>query len=416
MLKIALINQRYGLEINGGSEYYTRLIAERLAKSGKYAVEALTTCALDYVNWKNHYKPGVEEINGVTVRRFPSKKERGDKFHQLTGYIIQKRKSGDIALNEYEKWIDLQGPFAPGLVDYVAKRRGDYDVFIVVTYLYYTAVRTLPLVADKAIMIPTAHNEPTVYYPIFKRMFGADPDYKPPRHFIFLTDEERDLAHALFHNEHIPFTTAGVGVDKPGTGDPDAFRKKYKLEDEYIMYVGRIDRNKGCGILIDYFMEYKKRNNNKLKLVFMGKSIMKAPEHKDMLNLGFVSEEDKFNGLSGAKASCLPSQFESLSISALESMSVGTPVIVNGQCDVLSGHCRKSDAGFYYNNYFEFEGVLNYMMSHDAEYRCMQANAKRYVEERYRWDDIMRKFDEAIDMIAGKDDSEKELKALSGWN
>jgi hypothetical protein len=31
----------------------------------------------------------------------------------------------------------------------------------------------------------------------------------------------------------------------------------------------------------------------------------------------------------------------------------------------------------------------------------MQSNARKYVEEHYRWDDIMRKFDAAIDMIAG---------------
>jgi glycosyltransferase involved in cell wall biosynthesis len=414
MIKIAMVNQRYGLEINGGSEYYTRLIAERLARSGKYAVEVLTTCALDYISWKNYYKPGVEEINGVTVRRFASKKERNNKFHELTGYIIQKRKSGDIELNEYEKWVDLQGPFAPGLVDYVAKRRHEYDVFIVVTYLYYTAVRTLPLVADKAIMIPTAHNEPTIYYPVFKRMFGADPDYRPPRSFVYLTEEEREFARALFHNERVPFATAGVGVDKPERISSEAFREKYNVEDEYVIYAGRIDRNKGCGILIDYFMEYKKRNDNKLKLVFMGKSGMSAPKHKDMVSVGFVSEEDKFNGLSGAKASCLPSQFESLSISTLESMSLGTPVIANGGCEVLAGHCKRSGAGLYYKNYFEFEGILNYMMSHDAEYRCMQANAKKYVEERYRWDDIMRKFDEAIDMIAGGKNGERESRRVGG--
>jgi glycosyltransferase involved in cell wall biosynthesis len=397
-----MVNQRYGLEINGGSECYTRLIAERLAKSGKYAVDVLTTCALDYNSWKNYYKPGVEEINGVTVRRFRSKKERNNKFHELHGYIIQKRKSGDIALNEYEKWVDLQGPFAPGLVEYVAKRQREYDVFIVVTYLYYTAVRTLPLVADKAIMIPTAHNEPMIYYPVFKRMFGADPAYKPPQSFVFLTEEEREFVHALFHNEYTPFTVAGVGVDKLGHISSEAFRKKYNVEDEYIIYVGRIDPAKGCGILINYFMEYKKRNNNNLKLVLMGKSGVKLPKHKDVLSLGFVSEEDKFNGLAGAKASCLPSRFESLSISVLESLSLGTPIIVNGQCEVLAGHCKKSGAGLYYKNYFEFEGILNYLTSHDAEYRCMQANAKKYVEERYQWDDIMRKFDEAIAMIAGE--------------
>ena len=74
MLKIAFVNQRYGLEVNGGSEYYTRLIAERL--KSYYQVEVLTTTALDHVTWRNYYSEGTEEINGVTVRRFDSDQER----------------------------------------------------------------------------------------------------------------------------------------------------------------------------------------------------------------------------------------------------------------------------------------------------------------------------------------------------
>ena len=46
MKRIALVNQRYGMEVNGGSEYYTRMIAERLAN--RYEVEVLTTKAVDY--------------------------------------------------------------------------------------------------------------------------------------------------------------------------------------------------------------------------------------------------------------------------------------------------------------------------------------------------------------------------------
>jgi glycosyltransferase involved in cell wall biosynthesis len=80
-------------------------------------------------------------------------------------------------------------------------------------------------------------------------------------------------------------------------------------------------------------------------------------------------------------------------------MSLGTPVIVNGQCEVLSGHCKRSNGGLYYENYFEFEGILNYMMGHPEEYGIMRANAQKYVEENYQWNDIMQKFDDAIKMI-----------------
>ena len=68
MRRIALINQRYGLEVNGGSEYYTRLIAEKLSKN--FDVEVLTTTAIGYDTWENYYSEGTEKINGIKVRRF----------------------------------------------------------------------------------------------------------------------------------------------------------------------------------------------------------------------------------------------------------------------------------------------------------------------------------------------------------
>ena len=54
--KIAFVNQRYGLEVNGGSELLCRQMAEKLSEI--YDVEVITTCALDYVSWENHYAAG----------------------------------------------------------------------------------------------------------------------------------------------------------------------------------------------------------------------------------------------------------------------------------------------------------------------------------------------------------------------
>ena len=131
----------------------------------------------------------------------------------------------------------------------------------------------------------------------------------------------------------------------------------------------------------------------------MGKPVCEIPKHKDIISLGFVSEEDKFSGISGAKCLVLPSRFESLSISVLEAMTLSVPVIVNGGCEVLKGHCVKSNGGLYYTGYFEFEGILDYVFSHDREYAIMRGNAEAYVENNYRWEVIMRNFSEMINNI-----------------
>jgi glycosyltransferase involved in cell wall biosynthesis len=386
--KIAIINQRYGLEVNGGSELYSRQIAERLI--AKYDVEVLTSCAVEYVKWANYYKEGVEDINGVTVRRFPTVHERIPKiFSALDSYMLS---NPDADVETSDKWIENMGPYCPDLVEYVDAHQDEYEAIIVVTYLYYTAVKSIVRIKNKAIFIPTAHQEPYIHYDMYKKVFGSADA------FVFLTDEEKDLVHAIFHNEDVPYEVMGVGVDVPDEVDANRFKKKYNL-DEYIIYVGRIDEGKDCPRLFKYFMEYKKRNKNNLKLVLMGKAVCDIPKSKDIISLGFVSDEDKFDGIKGAKALILPSKFESLSISVLEAMTLSIPVIVNGICDVLKGHCVKSNGGLYYKNYFEFEGCVNYLLTHPDEYASMCANARKYVEDYFQWDDIMNKFDKIIERV-----------------
>jgi len=73
-VKLAVVVQRYGQSINGGAELHARYIAERLARHAE--VDVLTTCANDYVTWRNEWPVGVESLNGVTVRRFLVTHER----------------------------------------------------------------------------------------------------------------------------------------------------------------------------------------------------------------------------------------------------------------------------------------------------------------------------------------------------
>lgn len=388
MKKIAIINQRYGLEVNGGSELYSRQIAERLVK--KYEVEVLTSCAIEYVKWGNHYKEGVETIHGVTVRRFKTLHERTPR--KFTALDVEMLQNPNVTEEQANRWIEEMGPYCPNLVDYIDAHQNEYDAIIIVTYLYYPAVKSIVRVKDKVIFIPTAHQEPYIHFKMYAPVFNA------PKAYVFLTDEEKELVHGIFHNEHIPCEVMGVGVEVPQVVDAERFKKKYKLEN-YIIYVGRIDEGKDCPRLFQYFMEYKKRVRGDLKLVLMGKAVVSVPDHKDIVSLGFVSEEDKFDGIKGARALILPSRFESLSISVLEAMTLSVPVVVNGICDVLRGHCTKSNGGLYYKNYFEFEGCLNYLLQHEKEYRVMCENARAYVEKYFQWEDIMARFDRIIEKV-----------------
>lgn len=386
--KICLVVQRYGLEVNGGAELQCRLFAEQLAK--KYEqVHVVTTKAIDYMTWKNEYTADEENINGVKLHRFPVDVERDiNKFNKINGEFL----NNGLSESREQEWIDTQGPYCPKAIAYIEENKDNFDVFIFFTYLYYTTVMGISKVMEKAIVIPEAHDDPYIRMKIISKVFLK------PRSFFFNTEEERQLVYSLFDNSNIPSAIGGVGVEIPEDISGTRFKEKYHLEN-YIIYVGRIDEGKNCDQLFRYFQEYKKRNQSDLKLVLIGKAVIDIPRAEDIISLGFVDEQDKFDGIAGAKMLVLPSEYESLSMVVLEAMSLYIPVIVYGKCAVLKGHCIKSNGAFYYNNYFEFEGEINYILTHDEEIDIVCQNAKKYVEENYHWDGIIERLSSLIEDI-----------------
>ena len=385
---IAFVCQRYGLEVNGGSELYCREVAEHLAKI--YDVTVYTTCALDYTTWANHYPEGEETINGVRVLRYKVDRTReGDEFVQLSNRLTSKRRHN---LAQERQWIDVQGPVCTALLEALERERRQYRAVLFMTYLYYPTAVSLRGGFKGSILIPTVHDEPWVYLRYFDKVFaGAEA-------IAWNTPEERDFACTRFPRiSQKPSVMTGIGIDPPA-GElppiPDQIR-----DQRYLVYAGRIDAMKGCREMFEYFRRYKREYGGGLKLVLMGKEVLEVPDDPDIIRLGFVSEEMKFAVMANAFALVLFSQFESLSMVVLESMLMERPVLVTERCEVLKGHCLRSNAGLYFMDYPEFAAVLNYLLTHPKQYEVMRKNGKKYVEENYRWDVIVDRYRQLIETV-----------------
>lgn len=391
--RIAFVVQRYGTDITGGSEALARVTAERMKQH--FDVEVLTTCATDHLSWKNVHPAGASMINGVRVHRFPVEGERRLlDFHSIYDRIFTQQ----LSEAEEESMLRHQGPVAPALIEHIKKERSRFDAFVFFTYMYWPVVIGLPEVKNKALFVPTAHDEASLYLHLLDKLFRATP------HMLFNSEEERFLTLRRFT---LPSTTgrvAGMGIDEPQPGKPDEEgweSVRRRMEGRRVLtYVGRVENGKGCDELVEFFLRYTKEEKAEdLLLLLLGKRTLPLPPHQQIFSPGFVSEYVKYHALADTHVAVTPSPFESLCIAALESWMHRKPVLANGRCDVLTGHCTRSNGGLWYANYPEFREALSLLLKDQQLRDSLGYQGRRYVMDRYRWPVIEDIWRESIQQV-----------------
>ncbi|HEY3841773.1 MAG TPA: hypothetical protein VGL48_00870 [Acidimicrobiales bacterium] len=115
------------------------MLAEHLVADRAYEVEVLTSCSVDALTWRDERPPGTGILNGVTVHRIASEAGRDEGFHPLSGaLLLHPEQASD---EDCQRWVDMQGPESPALLDAVAASGADVVAFY--PYLYYPTVRGL---------------------------------------------------------------------------------------------------------------------------------------------------------------------------------------------------------------------------------------------------------------------------------
>ncbi|HWR50264.1 MAG TPA: glycosyltransferase family 4 protein [Bryobacteraceae bacterium] len=395
MARIAFVVQRYGEEVNGGAELLCRMFAERMARHAE--VEVLTTCAIDYVTWKNEYSPGEDCVNGIHVRRFPVDSPRVRlEFDRYSSWIFSNPHTREDEL----RWVDLQGPRVSSLLKYLQEHRRDYDCFVFFTYLYQTTCLGLPLVQDRALLVPTAHDEPPIYLGVYDEVFrGA-------RRLMVCTQEEREFILRRFCLEEHAAEVIGVGIDGPAATEPGEFLRTLspQLGDSRVLtYIGRIDESKGCGIMFEHFLRYvAERSAPNVKLLVIGKPVMPVPTHPCIVHAGFVSDAAKAGAMEATRVLLMPSPYESLSLVLLEAWAASKPVLVNGDCEVLRGQCRRSNGGLWYRSYEEFAECLDRMLDDDDLCTALGSQGRAHVLEHYTWERVESAFMSNVMSVCGR--------------
>jgi glycosyltransferase involved in cell wall biosynthesis len=387
-VKLACVVHRYGTDIAGGSEAHCRQLAERL--SARHDVTVLTTCAKDYVTWANAYPAGQSRINDVDVIRFAVRRARRLKvFADLSDEVFDAR----APVDRQEEWFRENGPDAPALLEHLRAHGHEYDLVLFWSYRYYPSYFGVPLVADRAVLVPTAEDDPAIGLDVLETYF------RRPAGFVFLTPEEEDLVSRRAGRRLEPAAVVGSGLDPVSLSSGVEPLTPFGITDPFLLYLGRVDHNKGCHTLFEYFQQHLAEQGTEVTLVLAGPAKIPVPSHPRIRALGFVDDAVRDALLSHARALVVPSPYESLSIALLEGWNHGVPALVNGDCAVLQGQVRRANGGLYYRSSKEFSAGLEWLLSHGAERQAMGAQGRAYVDREYRWPVVVERVEALLQEV-----------------
>ena len=390
--RVAFVVQRYGTEVNGGAEVLCRGLVEHMAPF--WDVEVLTSCSCEYVyRFENDYPGGISLVNSICVRRFPVDYRRSEPA--IFSKLDQKVPARLSPPEEDDRWLREVGPQCSGLQEYLRSRARDFDLFVFFTYLYWTTNSILPQVRNRALLVPTAHDEPPIYARPFDALFTL------PRAVLCSTPEEEAFLRRRTGGDLARSEIVGAGVNLAAGADAARFRARFDIPTDYVIYIGRVQKEKGCDELFSHYLCLPSPIRQHFPLVVLGKAAMPIPESPDIRHLGFVDDMTKQDALAGATLLIAPSRFESLSLVALEAWLSGVAVLVNGDCDVLKGLCRRTQGGLWYHGGEEFREVFAWLTAPENRRLrlAMAENGRRSVQERHCWDKVVDKYLHALDDV-----------------
>jgi glycosyltransferase involved in cell wall biosynthesis len=384
-VRVAFVVQRYGTEVVGGAELHCRWIAEHVAE--RHQVEVLTTTATDYLTWRNVLPAGESRVNGVTVRRFPVVRERREEiFFPVANKVCFFEHTDE----EERRWLEEHGPVTPDLVEHLRRHESDYDAIVFFSYRYWTTYFGMQVAPAKSLLVPTAEHDRVLYLRLFRGFFRL------PAAIAFNTPEEKELIERVTGNDGLPGEVVGTGIARPAVVPVDEVAPRLDLLGDYVVYVGRIEPEKGCAVMIDHFLRWQRETRAKTTLALFGRPTMTFAENTHVRLMGVVPDGEKLAAVARSRALVMPSRQESLSMVVLEAWMMKRPVLVNGDCEVLRGQVLRANGGLYYRRYEEFAAAMDVLVSEPGLADRLGAQGHDYFQANYSWERILEKYERLL--------------------
>ncbi len=382
-MKLAYITPRFlPGGVVGGAETLIRDLALTSVQAG-HEVHLLTTCATDHFTWNNDREAGEETVEGIHVHYFKVNEDRNiEVFLRIQDQINKDR---PVSREDQQRWAE-NNVCSRDLSAWLRQNGEDFDAILVGPYLFGITLESAQILPAKTWLIPCLHDEAFAKLDIVADMFRAT------KGSLFNSEPEKALAMRLYGLDEGCGQIVGMAME-PFEADPTAFARQHGLDTPYVLYCGRQEGGKNTPLLLDYMHSYIERRQGAVKLVLTGSGDVPVPEklRPHLLNLGFVSEQEKHEAMAGAVAFIHPSTNESFGIVLLEAWLAETPAIVHARGEVLRWQCEHAKAGLWFRYYPEFEAMLDRLLEDKNLNQQLGQNGRSYVLNTFAREAIARR-------------------------
>ena len=380
----------------GGAETLLFNLATLAAAAG-LRVEFLTTCAKNHFTWANELPPGEFVRDGVKVIRFPVNQDRdADLFNSLQMRIGQ---GETLSEAEEEAWL-RNSVNSDALMDYAAG--AGFDRILTGPYLFGLALTASARFPDKTVLVPCLHDEPFARVRLVERMFHS------VHAFCFNTAQEQALAERLFFKgAEAALSDTGLAPAAPAASCASLRERPHSVigfslpdfassaerghalaggDAPYLLYCGRREPLKGTPLLVDYWAAFRALHpESNLKFVFTGFGDIERPEglESEIIDLGFVGEQEKHDLMAGALAFCHASVNESLGIVLLETWLARRPCLVFASGEVLTAQTRAAGGGLWFRTCAEFNAAVEFLLESPAAASALGESGRAWTLANY---------------------------------
>ena len=366
-MRLVFVTPRFG----AGDATRPELLAAELAgrAPGGWRTTVVTTTAAGAS--EEAFREGEFQDEGVRVVRFPAGDASGAETRGAAG-------AGQLT--------------SPDLLRHLRDRPGDYDL-VVLFGSSSVCAEAAKLDPGRTVLLPFTDEE--------AESPRASDIFEHPAAFVFGSEAEEILVLKRYQvHRRMRETVAGTLL-LPRAADAAAFRRRTGLTGPYLLAAGPLEPGRGIEELLRFFSTFKDRHPDAaLELVLIGPAALQIPKRPDIRVVDPATPRGRLDAVGGAVVAVIPERLAAFATTAAEPFSLGVPILVNASATELAEECRASGGGLYYQNYDEFELILELGLRDPSLFPRLGAAGREFLESRHDWDSVLARYDRAFRSFA----------------